>query len=160
MWTNWHYPNQLNQLETTQIDYTDGSGILDHPRDIVTVRPVVGNATSNGSLVLKEANSVVFKDYGFAVDSATVTHVEIQLSVARVSRIQDRAIQLYWNEPIGDNLADLTAADIHVYATQAIPGVDYTSAQFGCVIDLAPHKFIPSNNSIIIRTVGIRLQLA
>jgi hypothetical protein len=160
MWTNWHFPNQLNQLETTQIDYTDGSGILDHPRDIVTVKPVVGNATSNGSLVLKEANSVVFKSYGFAVDSSLVTSVEIQLSVARVSRIQDRAIQLYMNEPIGENLADVTAGDIHVYTSPAIVGVDYNSVNFGCVIDLAPHRLIPSNNSIIIRTVGIRLLLA
>lgn len=160
MWTTWHYPTQLTQLETSQIDYTDGVGILDNPRDITSVKPVVGNATSNGSLVLAEANSIVFKDYGFTIDSSLVTHVEIQLNVARLSRIQDRTIQLYMNEPIGANLADLTAADIHVYTVPAIAGIDYTSAQFGCVIDLAPHRFIPSSNTITIRSVGIRLQLS
>ena len=159
MYTTWHYPRQLNQLETTQIDYTDGSGILDTPRDITTVKPVVGNATSNGSLVLAEANSVVFRDYGFDIGSSTVAGVEIQLSVARLSRIQDRTIQLYWNEPIGANLADVTAGDVHVYSSPHIAGVDYASVNFGCVIDLAPHRLIPSNNSIIIRTVGIRLDL-
>jgi hypothetical protein len=160
MWTTWHFPQQLTQLETTQIDYTDSVGVLDNPQDIVTVKPVVGNATSNGSLVLAEANSVLFKSYGFTIDSGLVTSVEIQLSVARVSRIQDRTIQLYMNQPIGANLADLTAGDVHVYTSPAITGVDYTSANFGCVIDLAPHRLIPSSNSIIIRSVGIRLQLS
>lgn len=159
MWTTWHFPNQLTQLETSQIDYTDNVGILDNPRDITTIKPVTGNATSNGSLVLAEANSVVFKDYGFDIGSSTVAGVEIELNVARLSRIQDRTIQLYMNEPIGANLADVAAADIHVYASPALTGIDYASANFGCVIDLAPHKLIPSSNTIIIRSVGIRLNL-
>jgi hypothetical protein len=159
MWTAWHFPQQLNQLETTQIDYTDNVGVLDNPLDITTVRSVVGNATSGGSLVLTEANSVVFKDYNFDIGSRTVVGVEIELTVSRLSRIQDRTIQLYWNEPIGDNLADLTAADVHVYASPAIPSIDYASANFGCVVDLGPHRSYPSNNTIVIRKVGIRLDL-
>jgi hypothetical protein len=160
MWTNWHFPRQLTQLETTQIDYTDNVGLLDNPRDITSIEPVVGNATSGGALVITEANSVVFKDYGFNIGASTVTAVEIELTVSRLSRIQDRVVQLYWNEPIGENLADLTAADVHVYASPAIPSVDYNSAQFGCVVDLGPHRSYPSNNTIIIRTVAIRLDLA
>jgi hypothetical protein len=159
MWTTWHFPNQLAQLETLQIDYTDNVGILDNPRDITTVKPVTGNASSNGTLVLAEANSVVFKDYGFDIGSSTVANIEIQLNVARLSRIQDRTIQLYMNEPIGANLADLTAGDVHVYASTALSGINYNSANFGCVVDLAPHKLIPSSNTIIIRSVGIRLDL-
>jgi hypothetical protein len=159
MWTTWHFPRQLAQLETTQIDYTDNVGVLDNPLDITTVRSVVGNATSGGSLVLTEANSVVFKDYNFNIGSRTVAGIEIELSVSRLSRIQDRTIQLYWNEPIGDNLADLTAADVHVYTSPAIPSIDYASANFGCVVDLGPHRSYPSKNTIVIRTVGIRLDL-
>ena len=82
-----------------------------------------------------------------------------ELTVTRLSRIQDRTVQLYYNAPIGANLADLTAGDVHVYTASAVPGVDYSSVNFGCVIDLGPHQSYPSNNTIVIRSVAIRLDL-
>lgn len=159
MYTAWHTPQSLTQLETDQVNYSDGAGVLDDPQLVHTVRPVVGNAQSNGTLVTQEANSLLFKQFGFAVNSAAVTQVQIRLTVARLSRIQDRTIQLYSNGLVGENLADVAAGDVHVYTAPAPLGVDYNTPDFGCVIDLAPHRLIPSNNSIIIRDVSMRLLL-
>ena len=159
MYTNWHFPRELSQLDTDQVAYTDGQGLLDTPQDIITTTSVRGIAAAGGGLLTREANSIIFRNYGFVVGTSTVQAVEIQLTVTRLSRIQDRTVQLYWNAPIGANLADLTAGDVHVYTSPAVPGVDYSSVNFGCVIDLGPHQSYPSNNTIVIRSVGIRLDL-
>jgi hypothetical protein len=159
MWTPWHFPRDVAQLETNQVAYTDGVGVLDTPQDIITTTSVRGNAAAHGGLLTREANSLVFRNYGFALGAGTVQAVEIQLSVTRLSRIQDRTVQLYWNEPIGANLADLAAGDVHVYASPALVGVDYAHPNFGCVIDLGPHQSYPSNNTIVIHSVAMRLDL-
>jgi hypothetical protein len=165
MWTPWHFPRDVSQLETNQVAYTDGVGVLDTPQDIITTTSVRGNAAAHGGLLTREANSLVFRNYGFALGAGTVQAVEIQLSVTRLSRIQDRTVQLYWNEPIGANLANDTAGDVQVYGGDlarwqiSTMVVDYTSPQFGCVIDLGPHQRYPSNNSIVIHSVAMRLDL-
>jgi hypothetical protein len=159
MWTTWHFPQQLAQLNTDQVSYTDGQGQLDTPQDITTTTSVRGIAAAGGGLLTREANSIVFQDYRFDTGVSTVVGIEIELRVTRLSRIQDRTIQLYTGTAIGANLADLTAGDVHVYASPAVPGVDYAHPNFGCVIDLGPHQSYPSNNTIVIRSVGIRLDL-
>ena len=159
MLTTWHFPRAVSQLDTNQVAYTDGVGALDTPQDIITVTSVRGNAAASGGLLTREANSLVFRNYGFSIGASTVQAIEIQLSVTRLSRIQDRTVQLYYNAPTGANLADLTAGDVHVYTASAIPGVDYASVNFGCVVDLGPHQSYPSNNSIVIRSVAMRLDL-
>ena len=159
MWTAWHSPSSLTQLETHQIPYTDSVGVLDTPRDITTVRPVVGNSRTGGGLITTEANSVLFTGFGFVLGSSTVQQVQIRLTVGRVSRIQDRLIQLYYITPQGTNLADPAAGDEHVYTHDAVLGIAYDSADFGCVIDLAAHRHYPSSNNIVIRSVHMRLML-
>ena len=159
MLTPWHFPRNLSQLATDQVAYTDGVGALDTPQDIITVTSVRGNAAAHGGLLTREANSLVFRNYGFSIGASTVQAIEIQLSVTRLSRIQDRVVQLYYNAAIGANLADLTAGDVHVYTASATPGVDYSSVNFGCVVDLGPHQSYPSNNTIVIRSVAMRLDL-
>ena len=159
MWTTWHFPRDVAQLDTDQVAYTDGVGALDTPQDIITVTSVRGVAAAHGGLLTREANSLVFRNYGFAIGAGTVQAIEIQLTVTRLSRIQDRTVQLYWNAPIGANLADVTAGDVHVYTAQPVPGVDYSSVNFGCVVDLGPHQSYPSNNTIVIHSVAIRLDL-
>lgn len=166
MWTSWHFSRQLNQLTQDQVAYTDGVGVLDTPQDITSVGSVRGNAAAHGGLITVEANSLVFRDYGFELGAGTVVGIEIQLSVTRLSRIQDRLIQLYTgSEAVGANLADDTAGDVQVYggalARWQVDGIvlDYTSPQFGCVIDLGPHQRYPSNNTITIHSVAMRLDL-
>lgn len=160
MWTAWHSPSTLTQLETDSISYTDGFGALDNPQQLTSLAPVVGNSRTGGGLITTEVNSVLYKGFAFAIGSATVQQVEIRLQVSRLSRIQDRTIQLYYNVAQGENLADLSAEDSHVYNTAAPSGIDYNSMDFGCVIDLAPHRYYPSNNTIVIRDVSMRLLLA
>jgi hypothetical protein len=166
MWTPWHFSRQLRQLTTDQISYTDSVGPLDTPKDITSVGSVRGNAAAHGGLITVEANSLVFRDYGFVLGADIVVGIEIQLSVTRLSRIQDRLIQLYTgSEAVGANLADDTAGDVQVYggvlARWQVDGIvlDYTSPQFGCVIDLGPHQRYPSNNTITIHSVAMRLDL-
>jgi hypothetical protein len=134
-------------------------GALDTPRDIITIKPVVGNSRTGGGLITTEANSVLFKHFGFVLGSAVVQQVQIRLTVARVSRIQDRVVQLYYITPQGTNLADLAAGDEHVYTHDAVLGIAYDSVDFGCVIDLAPHLHYPSSNNIVIHSVHMRLML-
>ena len=166
MYTAWHTAGELAQLETDSVAYTDNDGALDRVTDITTVLPLQGNAMSNGVLITREANSLVFSRFGFAIGTATVVGIEIALHVARLSRIQDRTVQLYMAQPTGANLANVAAEDVAVYggdlATWDIVNtvMDYASTAFGCVIDLAPHRLYPSRNTATIRSVAMRLQLA
>ena len=165
MWTPWHYPQQISQLTQDQVAYTDGVGPLDTPRDITSVGSVRGNAAAHGGLITVEANSLVFRDYGFVLGADIVVGIEIQLSVTRLSRIQDRVIQLYTGSAVGANLADLTAGDVQTYGGDLAKWqventvLDYASPLFGCVIDLGPHQRYPSNTTITIHSVAMRLDL-
>lgn len=160
MWTHWHSPSAVTQLETDQIPYTDGFGALDNPQLLTSVSPVVGNSRTGGVIVTTQPNSVLYSGFGFGIGSVVPQQAEIRLLVSRLSRIQDKTIQLYYLGTQGENLADLLAEDSHVYNTVAPSAIDYNSSSFGCVIDLAPHRYYPSNNTIVIRDVSVRLLLS
>lgn len=163
MWTNWHAARSVEQLENDQISYTDYDGQLDFAQNIITVAPLRATSISTGALTAVEANSLLFKNFGFAVQG-TVAAIELRLTSPRMARIQDRVIQLHYQQLIGKNLAQDLSEDDQIYGgTLAQWGIedlpDWNSSDFGCVIDLQPHQSYPSSNPAIIRRVEIRLDI-
>jgi hypothetical protein len=164
MWTSWHSATQITQLEQDQIAYTDGAGPLDNPRDLTTVQPLRGIHTGTGRLLTSEANALLFSGFGFDTESYTVQGIEVQLNTQRLARIQDRTIQLHYQQAQGVNRANLLAEDVQHYGSaddlwgldQALP---WSMPQFGVVVDLQPHVSIPSNNTVLIYSVSLRLNL-
>lgn len=165
MWTSWRSPTEITEQPQGQISYTDGLGPLDSPRDLTTVRPLTGvTSTGTGRLLTVEANSLLFTAFGFDTGTYTVQGIEVQLVTQRLARIQDRVVQLHYQQLVGNNLADLAAEDLQHYGSadnlwgldQALP---WNSSQFGVVIDLQPHTSIPSNNTALIFSVSMRLNL-
>lgn len=161
MWTNWHAARIVERLETSQIDWTDYSGLLDQTRDIISVAPLRATSVSTGALTRQEANSLVFRDFGFVV-AGDVVGIELRLNVDRLARIQDRTIQLYYNGAVGRNLANLLSENQQVYGGDLwalTEPLAWTEAAFGVIIDLQPHQSYPSNNPAVIRSVELRLRL-
>jgi len=164
MWTSWRSATIVTQTEQNQIAYTDGSGPLDSPRDLTTVQPLRGIHTGTGQLLTNEANSLLFSGFGFVVGSDTVQGIEVMLTTQRLARIQDRVIQLHYQQLVGSNRANLSAEDLQLYGSaddlwgldQALP---WDHSQFGVVVDLQPHISIPSNNTALIFAVAMRLNL-
>jgi hypothetical protein len=164
MWTSWRSATQITEQPQGQISYTDGAGPLDNPRDLTTVKPLTGIHTGTGQLLTSEANSLLFSGFGFDTGSYTVQGIEVQLTTQRLARIQDRTIQLYYQQLRGSNRANLSAEDLQLYgSSQDLWGLDqalpWSNPQFGVVVDLQPHVSIPSNNTALIYSVSMRLNL-
>jgi hypothetical protein len=161
MWTNWHAARIVERLETSQIDWTDYSGLLNQTRDIISVAPLRSTSTSTGAMTRQEANSLVFRDFGFT--AVNVQAVELRLSVDRLARIQDRTIQLYYQGAQGRNLANPLSENQQVYGGDLwglTEPLIWTSADFGVIIDLQPHQTYPSSNPVVIRSVELRLNFS
>ncbi len=119
---------------------------------LVSVEPAVGVGKSTGGLFTEQATALVFT--GFNI-TGTVNSLELRLEVSRLARTQDKTIQLWVNgTAVGPNLADLSAADVHVYTWHDLD-LEWNSTM-GVVIDLQPHTQYPSSNTIYIRSVGLR----
>ncbi len=161
MWTNWHTARIIERLENSQIDWTDYSGELDQTRDIISVAPLRATSLSTGALTRQEANSLVFRNFGFDPD-LSVVGIELRLIVDRVARIQDRTIQLYYEGALGHNLADPLSENEQVYGGDLwglSEPLAWDSDQFGVIVDLQPHQGYPSSNPVVIRRVELRLNL-
>jgi hypothetical protein len=156
-----YYPKIIQELPSDEIAFTDGDSILDSTVDLTTVTPVRSVATSNGQLAVQHSRSLVFRSFGIPAD-ITVVGIELELTVTRLARIQDKTIQLwYQNRAVGRNLADLTAEDHHVYggATDLwrATTVVHSSDDFGVLVDLQPHTQYPSSNTVYLRSVRLRV---
>lgn len=161
MWTSWHRATRVSETELDQIGYTDGVGALDQTADLITVAPLTGIHTGTGALLIREARALKFDSFGFAVSGA-VQGIELRLATQRLSRIQDHVIQLSMAQLLGENRAVDSAEDLQLYggvddAWGIAEPVDWGNDQFGVVIDLQPHKTIPSNTRAIIYSVDLRL---
>lgn len=161
-WTKWKSPRKTQELETNEISFNDEG----NPKTIVSNKPISAVSNYFGGLYTVESSAILFSDFGFDVDSTKVEEIELFLHVSRLGRTQDKTISLYMGKQIGKNRADLEAEDEHIYrggleawkiASAKI--MDYSSPEFGVVIDLQPHTQYPSNVTVYIRKVALRLKL-
>lgn len=152
----------VNELDLTEIAFTDGDPILDSVSNLSSVLPVIGQATSTGRLKLQGSRSLVFTDFGFP-EGITVQGIELELRVDRLARVQDRVIQLWLSQAIGVNKFNLSSADRQLYGGDqdlwSLPeGFNsWSAANFGVVIDLQPHTQYPSNNLVYVRSLALTL---
>lgn len=160
-WTKWKSPRKSQELESNEISFNDE----EKPRTIVSNKPISAVSNYFGGLYTVESSAILFSDFGFDVDSDQVEEIELFLHVSRLGRTQDKTISLYMGKQIGKNRADLEAEDENVYGGGleswkiASANMDYTSPDFGVVIDLQPHTQYPSNVTVYIRKVAVRLKL-
>lgn len=159
-WSQWHSPRTAQQLETSEIELQAPMGSV---RGFVSAEPVRSISTSFGTFIREESNSLVFTDWQFS--SGIVAGIELRLRVRRLARVQDKVVQIWdGTKTVGENLADFSAGDDHVYGSESDRwGVsqDYSfplnSSDFGVVIDLQPHREIPCSDIIILRSVRMRV---
>ena len=154
-------PKTIQELASDAVGFTDGQGPLDNPLNVNSQGSVVAVATSRGGLRVLGSRTLVYT--GFNIGSTgTVTGIELELSVTRLSRIQDKIVQLwYQGAPIGLNRANLAADDVQRYGASDdlwdIDTVDFSDPSFGVVVNLQPHTQYPSNNLIYLRELKLIL---
>lgn len=163
MWTKWHSPFSVSEYETDEIKFSDGDKILDSTKNINTIQSINGVSTSYGDIVTQESNALLFTDFQFS-NISNINKIEIKLEMSRLARIQDKQIQLYFNEPIGSNNFDLDAADLNIYSGDenfwgvSFSNIDVNNTNFGVLLDFQPHIQYPSSNTVYIRKVQLRLE--
>ncbi len=156
-----YYPQIVESLDSQEIPFSDGDVTLDSVSNITTQRPVLGIAHSSGRLTVEGSQSLVFRKFSIP-PGLLVQGLELELTVDRLARIQDRVIQLwYQGSAQGQNRADLSAANFTVYGGAedlwTASGIDFSSDSFGVVIDLQPHTQYPSSNLIYFRSLALRV---
>ncbi len=157
-------PTVIQEIVSSEVSFTDGQGPLDRPFNVNTVIPVRATALSNGRLESTGSRSLVFRNFGI-VNPGTVQGIELELEITRLARVQDKTIQIwYQGQPLGQNRADLSAGDRHVYGGSldlwGSGNIDVTDPSFGFLIDLQPHITYPSSNLVYLRRVSLRLHTA
>jgi hypothetical protein len=145
-WTNWLKAN-------TVIKFEDDSVVMD-PSQLISLTPIHSVALSSGKMRQYGSEALLFKN--FAV-TGTATAVQASIRVDRLSRIQDKIIQLYNSSLVGRNLADPNSADQQTYSWST---VSYNlNSEFGIVVDYQPNSLIPSRERLIIRSVLLRFDI-
>jgi hypothetical protein len=120
--------------------------------NLTSINPVVGVATSRKGLILKGSSALLFT--GFPL-SGNIQTLELKLHVSRLSRVQDKTIQIWHNGSIiNENVANLEANDIQTYVWNNL-NIEWNENS-GVVIDLQPHTQYPSANTVYIRSVDLR----
>lgn len=160
-WTRWYSPKQARQLETDEI--TIAAQGTQGISDFVSVIPVRSISTSFGTFIREESNSLVFTDFG--LPAVQPLGIEVKLIATRLARIQDKTIQLvYQNQPISENKQNLLAADTHVYGDAhdrwgitSDRNIPIESSEFGVIVDLQPHTSIPCASTVYIRSIQMRV---
>lgn len=178
--STWKTPQFAQEIDQQEIEVT-GTGT----RNWTSTQPVKSISTSFGTFERSESNAVQFLDFGFdrtpdyvesgyvepnyvKNNAGIVVGIEVKLVATRLARIQDKTIQLvFQNKPISENKQNLLAADTHIYGdahdrwgiTSDKP-IPVESEQFGVIIDLQPHESIPSSETVYIRSVSMRVHYA
>lgn len=162
-WTKWYTPRVVERIETNEIDFTDGDGLLDRPEGLTAVAPLYGLGTSaqDSGVTRYGSNALLFRDFGFL--GGTVLGIRVRTDIVRLGRVVDRTVQLYNLGLIGANRASKIYDQIQEYGgendTWEVTAVDLSNPLFGVVIDLAPHPNYPSSTVPIIRSVNIQFNL-
>ena len=159
-WTKWYNARAINEYEQEEIAFT---GLKNSSRSVTSITPVSGVSLSTGNLVTKESNALLYQDFNLPSVS-NITALELEVTVSRLARIQDKQIQLYFNGLIGSDQSNLFAPDLHVYGRSesdwniTFDEYDFTDPEFGVVLDYQPHTQYPSSNLVYLRRVRVRLQ--
>lgn len=152
----------VTEQDLEEIAFTDGDATLDQTFLLASQTPVSGVATSRGPLVQRGSRSLIFTGFNFPT-GLTVLGIELELVVDRLARVQDRVIQLWFNQPIGLNKRNLLSENRQLYGggsdLWSLPeGFNSWSApNFGVIIDLQPHTEYPSNNLVYFRSLSLSL---
>jgi|AntDeeMinimDraft_6_1070357.scaffolds.fasta_scaffold01068_11 hypothetical protein len=163
-WTPWKSPRKTQGIESNEIQFVDNN-----VSSVLTSKTSI-KSTANffGELVTTESTALVFTDFGFELDGQVVESIEIRLKASRLGRTQDKVIGIWdGTKRMGANMANLEATDDFTYSgtlgdwkLSSATKLDYVSPDFGVVIDLQPHTQYPSNVTVYIRKVQVRLKLA
>jgi len=160
-WTKWKQPTKTQLLELDEVSFNGSSP----SRGLVSNKPISAVSNYFGGLYTVESSAIVFTDFGFDVNNQDVEYIELYLHVSRLGRTQDKTISLFMDKKIGKNQSDLEAADEHTYTGGleewkiASATMDYNSPEFGVIIDLQPHTQYPSNVTVYLRKIAVRLKL-
>lgn len=157
-------PRIIQEIASNETGFTDQQGQLDRPFNVNSLVPIRATALSTGRLDVAGSRSLIFRDFGVIAPGA-VQGIELELEITRLSRVQDKTIQIWSQGAVrGRNLANLSAGDIAVYGGSGdlwnTENLDVTDPGFGFLIDLQPHTEYPSSNLVYLRRVLLRLYTA
>ena len=194
-WSKWQAPRKAQQIDQSEIEMNQSgtNWISREPvRSISTSFGTFERTESNAVQFLDfgfdrtpdyvesgyvEPNYVKNSDYvesGYVEpnyvknNAGIVVGIEVRLIATRLARIQDKTIQLvFQNQPISENKQNLLAADTHVYGDAhdrwgitSDKNIPIDSSEFGVIIDLQPHTSIPCADTVYIRSIQMRVAVA
>jgi hypothetical protein len=152
---SWLLPSSVVNHESGQVSWT-GSFPLE------TVAPLIGVATSGGSLVRVGTNALRVS-FPVALSDRAVSGLSFRISSQRLGRIEDSIIQL-WN---GTSLVGVNHAQWSTLNLQTVGGVqdrwsvplESWNSAWAVVVDFEPAARTPSSNRLIVYEFALRFHL-
>ena len=173
MTTNWTLPRTITQYaevggEDAHVSWQetdDFHGLKDlDGKSVRTARDLIHIAREPRHDLTEKTYYLKLTNFNFVNLPATLSGIEIKLSMNRLGRITDETIQLCRNnELVGDNHASLNLDLIKIYGSETdnwntnLTMSDIQNSSFGVVIRFQSHPNWPHKSSPLIDAVELRI---
>jgi hypothetical protein len=166
--TPWTYPNAVAQYTDADVHAhwmnVNEDFEYENLNSIRTEKEIYHIANSFSNDRRNKTYYLVFKDFQFENLPDVVSGIELYVNIRRTGRITDDTIRLHYNEPIGENLAEIALDDIKHYGspTTTWGGLTFTTEQlldpeFGVVLRYQSHPSYPHSTTAYLQHVQMRI---
>ena len=164
--TKWSYPNTVTQYAESDVhipwlnvdENFDEINLVRSSKDLVHIANSMMNDYKTKTYFL------VCTEFDWVNLPENPTGIELYVNVRRTGRITDDTVQLYLNQPLGNNLADFQIADIKVYGGETelwgIEGLTkemIDDPEFGIVLRYQSHPTMPHQTAPYMTHVQMRV---
>jgi hypothetical protein len=173
MTTNWTLPRTITQYAETGgedahvswLEVNDFHGLKNlDGKSVRTTRDLIHIAREPRHDIKEKTYYLKLTNFNFVNLPATLSGIELKLSMNRVGRITDETIQLCRNDDlVGDNHASLNLDLIKIYGSETdnwntnLTMSDIQNSSFGVVIRFQSHPNWPHKSSPLIDAVELRI---
>jgi len=164
--TKWTYPNTVIQYAESDVHVPwlnvgnefDQINLVRASKDLLHISNSLMNDYKMKTYYL------VVKEFDFDELPETISGIEVHINIRRSGRITDDTVQLYLNQPLGENLATYQIQDIKTYGNQTARwGVENLTPElvddpeFGIVLRYQSHPTTPHQTAPYMEHVQMRV---
>lgn len=172
MATNWTYPNQISQYseEGAEEQHISWSNLgveaitVNDKLNLVTTKNLYHIARSPKHDLTTKTYFLQVSNFKFQNLPATISGIELRLSVNRRGRISDDVVQLMLdNVPIGDNKAGVEITQNKIYGSPtdmwntSLTNEDLQKSHFGILMRFKSHPKWPHSDPMFVNSVELRI---
>jgi hypothetical protein len=164
--TKWTYPNTVTQYaeSNTHVPWLNVGDDFEQMNLVRSKKDLLHIANSLMNDYTMKTYYLVVKEFDFFDLPEIISGIEVYVNIRRTGRITDDTVQLYLNQPLGQNLATYQIDDIKTYGNEtALWGVENLTPimlddpEFGIILRYQSHPTMPHQTAPYMEHVQIRV---